>query len=65
MLARHRDGGLIVVTFDEGSDAAACSGENSGLGSSHTSVSQDIFGLPFLGDAAMPQIRSFGADVFG
>ena len=26
---------------------------------------EDIFGLPHLGDAAMPQARSFGADVFG
>ncbi len=26
---------------------------------------EDIFGLPHLGDAAMPQIRSFGPDIFG
>jgi hypothetical protein len=26
---------------------------------------EDIFGLPYLGDAAMPQVRSFGPDVFG
>ncbi len=26
---------------------------------------EEIFGLPHLGDAAMPQVRSFGADVFG
>jgi hypothetical protein len=26
---------------------------------------EDIFGLPHLGDAAMPQVRSFGADIFG
>jgi len=26
---------------------------------------EDIFGLPHLGDAAMPQVRSFGTDVFG
>ena len=25
---------------------------------------EDIFGLPHLGDAAMPQVRSFGPDVF-
>ncbi len=25
---------------------------------------EDIFGLPHLGDAAMPQVKSFGADVF-
>jgi len=101
----YRDGGLIVITFDEGSDAAACCGESSGLGPSHPNVPlpgktgygggrigavllsplirpgtvstvpynhysllrtiEDIFGLPHLGDAAMPQVRSFGADVFG
>jgi phosphatidylinositol-3-phosphatase len=26
---------------------------------------EDIFGLPHLGDAAMPQVKSFGPDVFG
>ena len=26
---------------------------------------EDIFGLPHLGDAAIPQVRSFGPDVFG
>jgi hypothetical protein len=26
---------------------------------------EDIFGLPHLGDTAMPQVRSFGPDVFG
>ena len=26
---------------------------------------EDIFGLPHLGDAAVPQVRSFGPDVFG
>jgi len=26
---------------------------------------EDIFGLPHLGDAAMPQVRSFGPEVFG
>jgi len=100
----YRDGGLIVVTFDEGSDAAACCGESSGLGPSHPNVPlpgstgpgggrigavllsplirpgtvstvpynhysllrtiEDIFGLPHLGDAAIPQVRSFGPDVF-
>ena len=28
----YRDGGLIVITFDEGSGTAACCGETSGLG---------------------------------
>jgi phosphatidylinositol-3-phosphatase len=100
----YRDGGLIVVTFDEGNDAAACCGESPGLGPSHPNVPQPgktgpgggrigavllsplirpgtvstvpydhysllrtiegIFGLPYLGDAAMPQVRSFGPDVF-
>ena len=101
----YRDGGLIVVTFDEGSDAAACCGETSGISPGHPNVPEpgkngpgggrigavllsplirpgtvstveynhysllrtveDIFGLPHLGDAAMPQVRSFGPDVFG
>jgi hypothetical protein len=26
---------------------------------------EDIFSLPHLGNAAMPQVRSFGPDVFG
>jgi hypothetical protein len=34
----YRDGGLIVITFDEGSGTAACCGENFGLGPSHPSV---------------------------
>ena len=101
----YRDGGLIVVTFDEGSDSAACCGEASGFSADHPNVPlsgkngpgggrigavllsplikpgtvstvdynhysllrtvEDIFGLPHLGDAAMPQVRSFGPDVFG
>ena len=101
----YRDGGLIVVTFDEGSDAAACCGEASGFSSDHPNVPlpgrtgpgggrigavllsplikpgtvstvpynhysllrtiEDIFGLPHLGNAAMPQVRSFGPDIFG
>ncbi len=100
----YRDGGLIAITFDEGSDAAACCGESPGLGPSHPNVPlpgktgpgggrtgavllsplirpgtvstapynhysllrtiEDIFRLPHLGDAAMPQVRSFGPDVF-
>ncbi len=101
----YRDGGLIVITFDEGSDAAACCGETTGISPSHPNVPlpgktgpgggrtgtvllsplirpgtvstaacnhysllrtvEDIFGLPHLGDAAIPQVRSFGPDVFG
>jgi len=34
----YRDGGLIVVTFDEGSDAAACCGETSGISPGHPNV---------------------------
>ena len=100
----YRDGGLIVITFDEGSDAAACCGETAGIGPSHPNVPlpgktgpgggrtgavllsplirpgtvstvaynhysllrsiEDIFALPHLGAAAMPQVRSFGPDVF-
>jgi len=106
MAARaYRDGGLIVITFDEGSDSAACCGEVSGFSPAHPNVLapgrtgpgggrigavllsplirpgtvstvdynhysllrtvEDIFGLPHLGDASMPQVRSFGPDVFG
>jgi hypothetical protein len=36
--AAYRDGGLIVVTFDEGSDSAACCGEASGFGPDHPNV---------------------------
>ena len=101
----YRDGGLIVITFDEGSDAAACCGETAGFSADHPNVPvpgrtgpgggrigavllsplikpgtvstvpdnhysllrtiEDIFGLPHLGNAAMPQVRSFGPDVFG
>ena len=101
----YRDGGLVVVTFDEGSDSAACCGETSGSSSDHPNVPEpgkngpgggrigavllsplikpgtvstvdynhysllrtieDIFALPHLGDAAMPQVKSFGPDVFG
>ena len=100
----YRDGGLIVITFDEGSDSAACCSETSGLSPAHPNVPEpgkngpgggrvgavllsplirpgtvstvdynhysllrsieDIFGLPHLGDAAMPQVGSFGSDVF-
>jgi len=101
----YRDDGLIVITFDEGSDSAACCGETSGVNPSHPNVlepgkngpgggrvgaillsplirpgtvstvdynhysllrtMEDIFRLPYLGDAGMPQVRSFGSDVFG
>ena len=101
----YRHGGLIVVTFDEGKDSAACCGETSGFSPDHPNVLEpgkngsgggrvgaillsplirpgtvstvdynhysllrtieDIFGLPHLGDAAMPQVKSFGPDVFG
>ena len=100
----YQDDGLIVITFDEGSDSAACCGEASGISSAHPNVLlpgkngpgggrvgavllsplirpgtvstveynhysllraiEDIFSLPHLGDAAMPQVRSFGPDVF-
>jgi phosphatidylinositol-3-phosphatase len=31
----YRDGGLIVITFDEGSDSAVCCGETSSLSPAH------------------------------
>jgi len=100
----YKDGGLILITFDEGTTDTACCGENSGLSSSHPNTPfpglggpgggdvglvalspfikpgtvstakynhysmlrtiEDVFGLPHLGDAAMPQVASFGRDVF-
>jgi hypothetical protein len=64
-----RYGGRIVITFDEGSDSAACCGETSSLSPAHPNgllrTIEDVFGLPHLGDAAMSQVRSFGTDVFG
>ena len=101
----YRHGGLIVITFDEGSGSASCCGETPGFSPDHPNVPdpgkngpgggrvgavllsplirpgtistaeynhysllrtvEDIFGLPHLGDAAMPAVRSFGPDVFG
>jgi len=100
----YKDGGLIMITFDEGSTSQACCGETPGKSPSHPNspepgmsgpgggrvgavllspfikpgtvstadynhysmlrTIEDIFGLPHLGDAAMPQVKPFGADVF-
>jgi phosphatidylinositol-3-phosphatase len=100
----YKQNGLIMITFDEGSNDTACCGETSGKSPSHPNVAQpgmggpgggrvgllalspfikggtvstvkynhysmlrtieDIFGLSHLGDAAMPQVKSFGSDVF-
>jgi len=102
--AAYRDGGLILITFDEGSADTACCGETTGLSASHPNTPlpglrgpgggdvglvalspfirpgtvssaaynhysmlrtiEDAFGLSHLGDAAMPQVKPFGADVF-
>lgn len=50
----YRDGGLIVITFDEGSDSAACCGETSGFSPSHPNV--PLPGRP--GQAAAASARS-------
>jgi hypothetical protein len=100
----YKQGGLLLVTFDEGNSSKACCGETTGKSPSHPNVVQpgingpgggrvglvalspfikpgtvstvqynhysmlrtieDIFGLSHLGDAAMPQVKSFGSDVF-
>jgi hypothetical protein len=100
----YKDGGLILITFDEGTTSTACCGETSGVSPSHPNVAEpgmngpgggdvglvalspfikpgtvssvdynhysmlrtieDIFRLPHLGDARMPQVKSFGKDVF-
>ncbi len=102
--AAYKDGGLIMITFDEGSTSQACCGETPGKSPSHPNAPEpgmsgpgggkvgalllspfikpgtvstadynhysmlrtieDIFGVPHLGDAAMPQVKPFGADVF-
>lgn len=96
--AFSRDG-LLVITFDEGSDARACCGEQPLPGDplpgtygpgggrigavalspfiragtvsmrdyNHYSFLrsvENLFGLDYLGYAAVPTLRSFGADVF-
>ena len=100
----YKAGGLLLITFDEGSNGAACCGETLGKSPSHPNVAdpgmpgpgggkvglvalspfikpgtvsnvdynhysmlrtiEDIFGVSHLGDAAMPQVKSFGSDVF-
>jgi phosphatidylinositol-3-phosphatase len=100
----YKDGGLIMITFDEGSTSQACCGETPGKSPSHPNspepgmsgpgggrvgavllspfikagtvstvdynhysmlrTIEDIFGLSHLGDAAMPQVKPFGTDVF-
>lgn len=100
----YKAGGLILITFDEGTTSRACCGETSGFSAAHPNTVEpgltgpgggdvglvalspyikpgtvstvnynhysmlrtieDIFGLPHLGDAAQPGVRSFGRDVF-
>lgn len=100
----YRQGGMILITFDEGSTSNACCGETSGKSPSHPNSAEpgmngpgggrvgavvlspfvkpgtvstvnynhysalrtieQLFGLPLLGDAAMPQVKPFGKDVF-
>ena len=100
----YKAGGLVLITFDEGTTDTGCCGETSGISASHPNVAEpgmsgpgggdvglvalspfiksgtvstvdynhysllrtieDIFSLPYLGDAAMPQVKSFGQDVF-
>ena len=100
----YKQGGVIMITFDEGSTSTACCGETPGKSPSHPNVAlpggngpgggrvgavllspfikpgtvstvgynhysmlrtiEDIFGLSHLGDAAMPQVKPFGSDVF-
>ena len=100
----YKAGGLVLITFDEGTTDTGCCGETSGISASHPNVAEpgmggpgggdvglvalspfikpgtvstvdynhysllrtieDSFGLPYLGDAAMPQVKSFGQDVF-
>jgi hypothetical protein len=50
-----------------GHDAPCADGTPGGLAQADRFLArtlEDIFGLPHLGDAAMPQARPFGPDVF-
>ena len=100
----YKQGGMIFITFDEGTTDTACCGETSGVSPSHPNTAEpgmqgpgggrvgavvlspfvkpgtvstvdynhysalrtieNIFGLSHLGDASMPQVKSFGPDVF-
>ena len=95
----YKQNGLLIITFDEGTDATACCGEQglpggpqpgqfgpgggrigavllspligpgtvSNVEYNHYSFlrsMEDIFGLPHLGYANAPPLRSFGKDVF-
>ena len=102
-LAAYKQNGLIVITFDEGSNSGACCGETLGRTASPPNTAnpgmpgpggggwarcalpvhqtrtvstvdynhysslrsvEDLFGLSHLGDAAMPQVKSFGPDIY-
>jgi hypothetical protein len=100
----YKQGGVIMITFDEGNTSTACCGETPGKSPSHPNVAlpggngpgggrvgavllspfiepgtvstvnynhysmlrtiEDIFGVSHLGDAAQPQVKSFGSDIF-
>jgi phosphatidylinositol-3-phosphatase len=55
----YKDGGLILITFDEGSTKAACCGENSGFSSSHPSTLSPGLGGPGGGDVGLVALSPF------
>jgi hypothetical protein len=58
--SQHRVGGVLLSPFIK-------PGTVSTVDYNHYSMLrtiEDIFGLSHLGDAAMPQVKSFGTDVF-
>jgi hypothetical protein len=46
----YKDGGMIMITFDEGTDSTACCGETSGLDASHPNVAEPGMNGPGGGD---------------
>ena len=55
----YRDGGLILITFDEGTTDTACCGEQSGFSSSHPNTLSPGLGGPGGGDVGLVALSPF------
>jgi phosphatidylinositol-3-phosphatase len=55
----YKQGGLILITFDEGSTDAACCGESSGFSSSHPNTLLPGLGGPGGGDVGLVALSPF------
>jgi phosphatidylinositol-3-phosphatase len=55
----YKHGGLILITFDEGSTDAACCGESSGISSSHPNTLLPGLGGPGGGDIGLVALSPF------